>query len=130
MEDDVSIALLSDEELTSSGFSVVHHETVETALKCIQKMQPAAVVVDLILQDGETGWELIGQMKKLKDTESIPIIISSSVEKDPRLMEKFHVDHYLTKPYPLHDFSATIIQNIHRSDGRILYPQSDHPDKK
>ncbi|WP_153732339.1 ATP-binding protein [Sporosarcina obsidiansis] len=124
IEDDVNIATLVGEKLTDSGFSVVHHSTINQAFTCIQNMRPAAVVVDLKLGDNENGWNLVRQMKETKETVSIPIIISSSLEKEPQLLKEFNIDHYLTKPYPLHDLSSTIMQNIHRSDGRILYPEN------
>ena len=125
VEDDVSTALLIGEELASNGFSVIHHSTVSEAFTCVEKMNPAAVVVDLMLDDSENGWDLISQMKAFNQTTNIPIVISSSLEKEPVLMEKFHVSEYLTKPYPLRDLSETIIQAIDNSDGRILYPENN-----
>ena len=124
VEDDVNISLLLGEELADKGFSVIHHSGVDKAFDCIEKMHPAAVVVDLMLEEGESGWDLIKRMKQHEQARSIPIVISSSLEKDTLLMEKFHVSEYLTKPYPLNDLSSAILQTIERSDGRILYP--DH----
>ncbi|WP_303970457.1 ATP-binding protein [Sporosarcina ureae] len=125
VEDDVNISLLLGEELASNGFSVIHHSKVSKALICIEKMQPVAVVVDLMLDKGENGWDLIKQMKAHARTKSIPIVISSSMEKEPLLMEKFHVSEYLTKPYPLSELSTIIIQTIDQPDGRILYPENN-----
>ncbi|ARK21462.1 histidine kinase [Sporosarcina sp. P26b] len=125
VEDDVNISLLLGEELASNGFSVIHHSKVSKAFVCIEKMQPVAVVVDLMLDKGENGWELIKQMKAYARTQSIPIVISSSMEKEPLLMEKFHVSEYLTKPYPLSELSTIIIQTIDQPDGRILYPENN-----
>lgn len=125
VEDDVSIALLIGEELASNDFSVIHHSTVSEAFTCIEKMRPAAVVVDLMLEDSKDGWDLINKMKTYKLTANIPIVISSSLEKEPALMEKFHVNDYLTKPYPLRDLSATVIQAIDNADGQILYPENN-----
>lgn len=125
VEDDVNISLLLGEELASNGFSVIHHSKVSKAFVCIEIMQPAAVVVDLKLEEGENGWDLISQMKEHTKTKSIPIVISSSLEKEPLLMEKFHISEYLTKPYPLSDLSSIIMETIERSDGLILYPENN-----
>lgn len=125
VEDDVNISLLLGEELASNGFSVIHHSKVSKAFACIEIMQPAAVVVDLKLEEGENGWDLISQMKEHTKTKSIPIVISSSLEKEPLLMEKFHISEYLTKPYPLSDLSSIIMETIERSDGLILYPENN-----
>ncbi|ARJ38746.1 hypothetical protein SporoP8_07625 [Sporosarcina ureae] len=64
-------------------------------------------------------------MKEHTKTKSIPIIISSSLEKEPLLMEEFHISEYLTKPYPLSDLSSIIIETIERSDGLIFYPENN-----
>ncbi|ARF17225.1 ATP-binding protein [Sporosarcina ureae] len=125
VEDDVSIPLLLGEELSSKDFSVIHHSKVSKAFACIEKRKPAAVVVDLMLDEGESGWDLISKMKDHTQTESIPIVISSSLEKEPLLMEKFHVSEFLTKPYPLSNLSSIIMETMERSDGLILYPQND-----
>lgn len=125
VEDDVNISLLLGEELASNGFSVIHHSKVNKAFVCIEKLQPAAVVVDLMLEEGENGWDLISQMKEHTKTKSIPIVISSSLEKEPLLMKKFHISEYLTKPYPLSDLSSIIMETIERSDGLILYPENN-----
>ncbi|PIC68419.1 histidine kinase [Sporosarcina sp. P21c] len=125
VEDDVNISLLLGEELASNGFSIIHHSKVGEAFVCIEVMQPAAVVVDLKLEEGENGWDLISQMKEHTKTKSIPIIISSSLEKEPLLMEEFHISEYLTKPYPLSDLSSIIIETIERSDGLIFYPENN-----
>lgn len=125
VEDDVNIALLLGEELANNGFSVIHHSTVDQAFSCMQRMQPAAVVVDLKLSGNENGWELIRKMKEQKETASIPVIISSSLEKEPQLMKEFKIEHYLTKPYSLQDLSSTLMETVQRADGRILYPDSE-----
>lgn len=125
VEDDVNIALLIGEELGEHGFSVVHHSTVGKAFECIQKMKPAAVVIDLLLSENENGWDLIKYMKDDEKTAPIPIIISSSVEQEVHLTEAFDIEHYFTKPYPLQHLSETIIQNMDRADGRILYPDPE-----
>ncbi|ARK24592.1 hypothetical protein SporoP37_07895 [Sporosarcina sp. P37] len=125
VEDDVNIALLLGEELSSNGFSIIHHSSVDKAFTCIQQMRPAAVVVDLLLENGEDGWDLIRQMKEREETKTIPIIISSALEKEPQLMEQFDINDYFTKPYPLGNLSATVLQTLERPDGRILYPENN-----
>lgn len=125
VEDDVNIALLIGEELEYHGFSVIHLSTVEKAFECAQQMQPAAIVIDLLLGEDENGWKLVNLLKEEEKTAFIPIIISSSMEQEAHLTEAFKIEHYFTKPYPLHNLSETIIQNIDRADGRILYPDPE-----
>lgn len=122
LEDDINIAFLIGEELADKQLSVMHHMKVHDAFHDIQTMRPAAVIVDLLLADGENGWDLIQLMKENEQTAQIPIVISSSLEKEPHLMDEFNVDKYLTKPFPLHALSDTILHSIKGTDGKIFYP--------
>ncbi|KAA0948558.1 response regulator [Sporosarcina sp. ANT_H38] len=124
VEDDSSIALLLAEGLIMKGFSVIHHSEVDAAFNYAKEQQPDCMVIDLMLGNNQTGWDLIRHLKEETSTQQIPIIISSALEKQEQLIEQFHVEHYMTKPYPLHKLSETVLTALHIKDGRILYPDS------
>lgn len=124
VEDDSSIALLLAEELRMKGFSVIHQSEVQAAFTYAKDQQPDCIVIDLMLDNDQTGWNLIKLLKEEPATQQIPIIISSALEKQEELIEKFHIDHYMTKPYHLHELSDTIANALHKNDGIILYPDS------
>lgn len=129
VEDDSSIALLLAEGLIMKGFSVIHHSEVDAAFSYAKEQQPDCMVIDLMLGNNQTGWDLIRHLKEETSTQQIPIIISSALEKQEQLIEQFHVEHYMTKPYPLHELSETVLSALHNKDGRILYPDSSRNKK-
>ncbi|MFS0576185.1 ATP-binding protein [Sporosarcina sp. 179-K 3D1 HS] len=122
VEDDSSIALLLGEELKMIGFSVIHQSKVNPAFTYAKEEQPNCIVVDLLLGEKQTGWDLIRRLKEDPATQHIPIVISSALEKREDLVSQFNVDHYMTKPYPLHELSGTIEQALQKRNGLILYP--------
>lgn len=124
VEDDSSIALLLGEELKMKGFSVIHQSKVNAAFAFAKEHQPDCIVVDLLLGETQTGWDLIRQLKEDTTTQHIPIVISSALEKQEDLVNQFSVDHYMTKPYPLEELSSAIGQALKKRNGLILYPDS------
>ncbi|WP_052483852.1 response regulator transcription factor [Bacillus sp. OxB-1] len=122
VEDDSSIALLLGEELKTKGYSVIHQSKVNPAFTYAKDEQPDCIVVDLLLGEKQTGWDLVQRLKEEEATRHIPIVISSALEEQQDLVNKFNVDHYMTKPYPLQELSGTIAQALQKRDGLILYP--------
>ncbi|MCM3757722.1 ATP-binding protein [Sporosarcina aquimarina] len=125
VEDDPSIALLLEEELKAHEYEVFHFHDVVSSFDYAKKHQPDCMVIDLMLQEELTGWDLIGMLKGDAETRQIPIIISSALEREEELTRKFGINHYMTKPYPLRTLSETVAETLKVDDGRILYPTSD-----
>ncbi|WP_342514112.1 ATP-binding protein [Sporosarcina sp. FSL K6-1522] len=124
VEDDDSIVLLLAEELRMKGFSFISHSEVQAAFDYTKDQQPDCIVIDLMLRDDQTGWDLIKLLKEETSTQHIPIIISSALEKQEELIAEYQIDHYMTKPYPLHQLSETIAIALEKREGVILYPHS------
>ncbi|WJY27062.1 ATP-binding protein [Sporosarcina trichiuri] len=122
VEDDASIALLLEEELSQHQYEVIRFSDVAHSFAYAKEHTPACMVIDLMLQEQETGWDLIGRLKEDPVTCHIPIIISSALEQEEELTRKFNIRHYMTKPYPLRTLSETVAEAIRKEDGRILYP--------
>ncbi|GKV68389.1 hypothetical protein NCCP2716_08870 [Sporosarcina sp. NCCP-2716] len=122
VEDDASIALLLEEELKNQQYEVIRFQDVAHSLAYAKEHVPDCMVIDLLLPEERTGWDLIRLLKEDPVTSRIPIIISSALEREEQLTRKFSIDHYMTKPYPLRTLSETVAQALHADDGRILYP--------
>ncbi|MCM3078657.1 response regulator [Brevibacillus invocatus] len=61
--DDLNLSELLRDELIGSGFTVHSYSQVSQALRAIEELKPDAVVLDLVLKDGENGWEVIEKMR-------------------------------------------------------------------
>lgn len=125
VEDDPSIALLLEEELKAHEYAVFQFQDVASSFAYAKKHNPDCMVIDLMLNEELTGWDLIGMLKGDAETRHIPIIISSALEREEELTRKFGVNHYMTKPYPMRTLTETVAETLKVDDGRILYPSID-----
>lgn len=99
VEDDISLATLLSESLKSHGFNVIHYWSSESVAEVAREQKLVGIVIDLVLEDGNTGWELIRSLKSNQTTKQIPVIISSAIDKTADAMETYVIHEYLVKPY-------------------------------
>lgn len=127
VEDDASLALLLSEEIKSKGFTVIYHSNPRRAYEEALKTPFIGIVVDLMLGDEMSGWDLIKLLKENEETASIPIVISSALDEVKELVEQYHVEKYLTKPYPPEEISNVLVSFISAMEnkGAILYPKQE-----
>ncbi|WP_410514912.1 ATP-binding protein [Paenibacillus sp. BR2-3] len=126
VEDDYSLSLLLSEELKGKGFRVTHHYHPVQAFDQALKTPFVAIVVDLMLGEELDGWDLIRMLKNDSRTETIPIVISSALDKSDKNLMNNLVQKYLTKPYPPGELSITLeeIVKIRQGTGEVLFPDS------
>ena len=94
-----NLELLSD-MLEMEGYYVRTAETGETALKEVLKERPDLILLDIMLP-GIDGYRVCETLKKMPDTQDIPIILvsaKSSIEDAVRGLEH-GADDYIRKPY-------------------------------
>ncbi|ASJ55840.1 histidine kinase [Brevibacillus formosus] len=123
IEDDLNLTELLRDELTSSGFRVNSFSTASEAVAAIEELRPDAVVLDLILKDGESGWKVIEEIRKNPDLRTIPIVISSAFEEKKKAFD-LGATGYLIKPYHPDTLSKAILLAItnHEGTGQIYIP--------
>lgn len=110
IEDDISMAMMLSESLKSNGFNVIHYLNSKNVLDIAMERDLLGIVVDLILEDGMTGWDLIETLQKNKETKDIPLIISSAIEKATDNIKDFTIYDYLVKPYSPEVLSKLMIE--------------------
>ncbi|MFC8683902.1 ATP-binding protein [Brevibacillus porteri] len=123
IEDDLNLTELLRDELTSSGFRVTSFSTATEAVAAIEELRPDAVVLDLILKDGESGWKVIEEIRKNPDLRTIPIVISSAFEEKKKAFD-LGATGYLIKPYHPDTLSKAILLAITNQEatGQIFIP--------
>ncbi|MGG1660816.1 ATP-binding protein [Brevibacillus sp. NRS-1366] len=123
IEDDVNLSELLRDELIGSGFTVYSFSAAAEAMEAIEKLRPDAVVLDLILQDGEDGWKVISAMQDNPKLRTIPIVISSAFEEKKKAFD-LGAKGYLIKPYHPDSLSKAILLAItsNEASGQILIP--------
>ncbi|PWK07949.1 ATP-binding protein [Tumebacillus permanentifrigoris] len=126
VEDDDSLALLLQEELQDNGFTVTHLRDGEVAVDQIAQHLPDAVVLDIMLKDSISGWDVIDRLKANEATKNIPIFIASALDDRELGLSKGATD-FLTKPYQPSKLSNVILQTLlHREKtGVIMFPERE-----
>ncbi|GEN56576.1 hypothetical protein GCM10012290_12490 [Halolactibacillus alkaliphilus] len=115
IEDDISFAMLLSETLKSMGFSVIHDPSGKNIVKLAEDIDVLAIVVDLVLADDVSGWDLIKELKANEQTTSIPLIVSSAVDKSSDILESQQVFDYLLKPYSPNVLADVLLKLIQQA---------------
>lgn len=126
VEDDDSLALLLQEELKDNGFQVTHLRDGEEAVKLIAECLPDAVVLDIMLKDSISGWDVIDRLKGAEATMRIPIFIATALDEKELGLSKGATD-FLIKPYQPSKLSNVILQTLlqREKNGVIMFPEQE-----
>jgi DNA-binding response OmpR family regulator len=114
VEDDVRIQKALVRLFTSEGYQVHVENKGQEGLDAGRRIQPAAVVLDLMLP-GLSGRELCRLMKETQP--EIPVVILSAVSEvaDKVLLLELGADDYVTKPFSPRELLARVEAAIRRT---------------
>jgi len=96
LEDDRQTLFLYEKYLERSGFQVLPVRTVEDARRTLQRVRPAAMVLDVMLE-GETSWNFLAEMKTKEDTRDIPILVVTITDREQKA-RALGADEFWLKP--------------------------------
>lgn len=96
VEDNVQAAQLLCIYLAEAGYNTVVATDGDEAIKMAQEVKPFAITLDIMLPEKD-GWQVMQELKSLKDTRDIPVIIVSVVD-DQNLGFSMGAAGYLVKP--------------------------------
>lgn len=107
VDDEVSLVDLATHALSRVGYEVVPAYSGLQALDTLQREADAldAIVLDLVLPD-IGGGELIERMRSIN--ASIPIVVSSGLDREQALRAAPGMTAFLHKPYSPSDLRATL----------------------
>ncbi|AIY05660.1 Hybrid signal transduction histidine kinase [Planococcus sp. PAMC 21323] len=128
VEDDMSLALLLSEELKVNGFKVIYHTNPKEAFNEAKRTPLVGAVVDIMLGEELSGWDLVDMMKEDPLTKDIPIVISSALDPSSDAQKINKISHYLTKPYAPTNLSKVMkkLLDAQNRDGAIYYASKDY----
>jgi DNA-binding response OmpR family regulator len=114
IEDDPRIQKALVRLFTSEGYQVHVESEGQSGLTASRKMQPAAVVLDLMLP-GINGRELCRILKEAQP--DLPVVILSAVSEvaDKVLLLELGADDYVTKPFSPRELLARVEAGIRRT---------------
>jgi signal transduction histidine kinase/CheY-like chemotaxis protein len=96
VEDDTQTLFLYERYLRNSGFRILPARSVSEARAALQRVRPAAVVLDVML-DGETSWSFLAELKTGEATRAIPVLVVTVVNRE-RKARALGADEFLVKP--------------------------------
>jgi two-component system alkaline phosphatase synthesis response regulator PhoP len=117
VEDEPDIRELVRYNLEQAGFRVVEADDGEDALRKVKGEQPALVVLDLMLPQGD-GLEVCRILRGAAETATLPIVMltAKAAEVDRVLGLEFGADDYVTKPFSPRELVARVRAVLRRAE--------------
>lgn len=106
IEDSVPAADQITRYLTEMGMQPIVYPRGEGAVEEVLCVQPALVILDLLLPN-LSGWDVLAQLKTNPQTKEIPVIIISVVDERTKALAQGACE-YLVKPITRAQFHATL----------------------
>ena len=121
INDDKPYIDMMAEVLGDEGYSAVSCLASAGAFALIQREQPDLVILDLKLEQPDSGLNVLQMLRLNRDTLHLPVIVCSA--DTPFLMVKAHELRahrcdILHKPFSLDDLLATILRNLPKQPRR------------
>lgn len=119
-EDDVILAELYTDRLRQEGFTVVHANNGEDALRMVGENNPSLIILDIMMPK-MNGLDVLKNLKENPATKDIPVIIVTAlvqeIEKINKMMNP--ADAYIVKSEVL---PAEIIEQVKKRLNRDEAP--------
>jgi signal transduction histidine kinase/CheY-like chemotaxis protein len=96
VEDSRELIIAYTNYLRGSGFQLVPATTIREAEDALERLQPRAIVLDIILRS-ETTWEFLAALRANPVTRDVPVLILSTID-DKAKAYHLGASGYLTKP--------------------------------
>ena len=117
VDDDIDLLDQHKILMESKGFEVVTAESAEAGFQVFQKEKPDVVIVDLIMEEYDSGFILCHKIKRTELGKNIPVLILTSAtyetgfKFDASTMEEkewIKCDGFLNKPVVVHELLAKL----------------------
>lgn len=96
VEDDRKTLFIYEKYLVMAGFHVLPARTIEDAQEILATTQPAAIVLDVMLE-GETSWAFLAQLKRSAATRDIPVLVVTVTNREQKA-RALGADEFWLKP--------------------------------
>lgn len=115
VDDEPTLRAMVEEILTQAGYRVLLAKTCAEALTQCRIEQPDAVLLDVMLPDGD-GFSLLGQLRRTRD---IPVLFLSARDEDQARLQGLGLgaDDYITKPFLVQELLlrlAAVLRRVYR----------------
>jgi CheY-like chemotaxis protein len=110
-DDDAALRSVFQEVLTDEGYRVTSRASVCPDLDEVVQLAPDLIVLDLIFNGHQTGYEFLGRLKADPLTKSIPVLVctaSAGLTDEIQAQLKTWECASVAKPFELDDLIAAV----------------------
>lgn len=111
LEDNPADAFSLERSLAYSRYQPIAVRTTAEAKRALERIVPAALVVDIVLQ-GEECWRFLIDVKHNERTHDIPAILVSSTDEEQKA-RSFGADEFMAKPVD----PAALVRRLNQMTG-------------
>lgn len=115
VDDEPAIRGLLSLTLEDENYDVETAEDGQAALEQVQARKPDAILLDLMMPKTD-GWAVIDRLAEAADSEPIPIVTMSAVDRYQTVGEH-GVKAFLSKPFEI-DTLLIVLEDIFKADHR------------
>jgi DNA-binding response OmpR family regulator len=116
VEDEPAIADIIRLYLSKAGYTVHHERDGEGGLAAVQRLKPAAVILDVGLP-GIDGIEVCRRMRSDHDWTPVLFVTARDDEVDRIVGLELGADDYITKPFSPRELAARVTSVLRRTNG-------------
>lgn len=120
VDDDPDFLLLVRELLGWEGYRVLTIERQAGALERLRAARPDLIILDLVLEEPGSGWQLLEELRRDADLAASPLVLCTA---DARVGEERAADlerlraEVLTKPFHIRELRGLVLRLIGPPDG-------------
>ncbi|MEX2238089.1 MAG: response regulator [Dehalococcoidia bacterium] len=107
LEDDASVQHMLRTILRLERYEVEGFSNGRAALQSVEESPPDLLVADLVVPEPD-GWEVVRRLRAGVRTQSLPILLISSVQELAAESEKVGASDYLAKPFRVQQLLAKL----------------------
>ncbi|WOD41913.1 ATP-binding protein [Nodosilinea sp. E11] len=96
IEDHTETLFIYEKHLQASRYQLIATRTLAQARQALQQLQPAAIVLDILLE-GQNGWTFLRELKSDETTRNIPVLVITVVDNEKQAIA-LGADGFLIKP--------------------------------
>jgi signal transduction histidine kinase/CheY-like chemotaxis protein len=96
IDDDPAEIFNQERILAGTRYQVIAARSTAQAKRALERVIPAAIILDILLE-GEEAWRFLIDTKHKEATHNIPFVVATST-RDERKARSLGADHYLDKP--------------------------------
>ena len=107
VDDEESIRLLFQEELTDAGYGVVTAESGEEALRMVKQQKPDLITLDIRMAQMD-GSEFLQELRKMY--RDLPVIVCTAYDDYRQDFRLWASDGFITKSSDISELKAKIVE--------------------